>query len=146
MAERSQSQLAEAIARAAHAKQTDRAGRPYIEHVERVAAGVEPADAPVAWLHDVLEDTPITASDLAAQGIDARVIDAVEAITRHDDEAPDAYYARVLANPAALRVKASDLADNASEARLAQLDAPTRARLEAKYAHAREALGFTAPA
>ena len=146
MAERSQSQLAEAIARAAHAGQTDRAGRPYIEHVERVAAGVEPADAAVAWLHDVLEDTPITAGDLAAQGVDPEVIEAVEAITRHDDEHPDGYYARVRANPAALRVKASDLADNTSEARLAQLDPATRARLEAKYAHARAALGFTAPA
>lgn len=146
MAQRSQAQLAESIARAAHTGQLDRAGRPYIEHVERVAAGVDPADAPVAWLHDVLEDTEVTAADLAAQGIEPQLIEAVEAITRGDDEDPDAYYVRVRANAIALRVKASDLADNSSPARLDGLDAATRDRLQAKYDHARVALGFATPA
>lgn len=42
----------------AHADQVDKAGRPYIEHVARVAAAVsdDPVAEAVAWLHDVLED------------------------------------------------------------------------------------------
>jgi (p)ppGpp synthase/HD superfamily hydrolase len=52
-------QLAEALARVAHARQRDKAGRPYIEHVARVVAEVEGDDAKVvAWLHDVVEDCP----------------------------------------------------------------------------------------
>lgn len=128
------------IAEAAHAGQVDKAGRPYVEHVARVAARCDGRDQAVAWLHDVLEDTPITADDLRATGIEADVIEAVKAITRARGEDPGAYYARVKSNPMALRVKHADLADNADPQRLAALDAPTRDRLTAKYASARRAL------
>lgn len=137
-----QTEIAEQIARRAHEGQPDKTGLPYIEHVIRVAAGVAPADRATAWLHDVLEDTDITAEDLAAAGIDAETIASVEAITRHDDEADDDYYARVKSNAGALRVKASDLSDNSSEARLAGLDPETQARLREKYAHAAKVLGL----
>ena len=48
------------LAHRAHAGQVDKAGRPYIEHVARVAARVadDPEAEAVAWLHDVLEDCP----------------------------------------------------------------------------------------
>lgn len=146
MTPRSQVEIAEQIARQAHAGQLDRAGRPYIEHVERVAAGVTAPDAPIAWLHDVIERTPFTAADLAAAGIEPQVIAAVEAISRGDEEEADHYYERVSANAAALRVKVSDLADNSSEMRLGHLDDELRAQLLEKYAHAREALGLTVDA
>ncbi|MFT4036278.1 MAG: hypothetical protein QM679_11960 [Patulibacter sp.] len=138
----SEAVAAEAIARAAHAGQADKAGRPYVEHVRRVADAVDPADVAVAWLHDVLEDTDVTAQDLAAAGISPQTIAAVEAITRRDGETSADYYRRVRANAAALRVKASDIADNASPERLAQLDDATRQRLTGKYTDARKALGI----
>lgn len=49
---------AKELAHRAHAGQVDKAGRPYIEHVARVAAAVadDPLAEAVAWLHDVLED------------------------------------------------------------------------------------------
>ncbi|MDX6230901.1 MAG: hypothetical protein QOI76_4291, partial [Frankiales bacterium] len=93
-----------------------------------------------AWLHDVLEDTRTTVTDLAAQGIPATVVAAVEALTRGNGEAPDDYYARVAANPLALKVKRADIADNADPERLAHLDPATRERLTAKYDHARVVL------
>jgi len=130
---------AQRIATVAHAGQTDKAGQPYIGHPGRVAArltGDQLAEA-AAWLHDVLEDTGTTAADLTAQGIPASVISAVEALTRRDGEAPDDYYARVAANPLALQVKRADMADNTDPERLARLDPALRARLEAKYDHAR---------
>ncbi len=48
---------AKELARLAHAGQVDKAGRPYIEHVARVAAACsdDPEAEAVAWLHDVLE-------------------------------------------------------------------------------------------
>jgi hypothetical protein len=45
---------ARAIAEWAHRGQVEPSGRPYIEHVRRVAARVSSEAASVAWLHDVL--------------------------------------------------------------------------------------------
>ena len=51
-------QQACAIAQAAHAGQLDKSGKPYIGHIERVAARCRSDAAKcVAYLHDVLEDT-----------------------------------------------------------------------------------------
>ena len=51
----------EAIAREAHAGQTDKAGRPYAEHIAAVAEGVRARGGSeeqiaAAWLHDAVED------------------------------------------------------------------------------------------
>lgn len=53
-------QQARELAHRAHANQLDKAGKPYIEQVARVAAAVRGDDLAeaVAWLHDVLEDQP----------------------------------------------------------------------------------------
>lgn len=134
--------VAEALARRAHRSQVDKAGEPYIEHPRRVAAGVkdDPVVQAAAWLHDVVEDTSVTLEDLRAAGFPEVVVAAVDALTRRPDEDRDAYYTRVAADPVALQVKWADLADNADPGRLARLDADTRGRLHAKYAHAREVL------
>lgn len=133
---------AKALATAAHATQTDKAGRPYITHPQRVAArvaGDSRAEA-AAWLHDVVEDSSITLADLAADGFDPEIIRAVDALTRRDGEPPEDYYARIRAVPLALRVKFADLADNTDPHRLAALDDATRERLIRKYAATQAAL------
>ena len=62
---RSQSELAQSIALAAHKGQVDKAGKPYIEHPAHVASVVQgDAAKAVAWLHDVVEDTEVTAQEL----------------------------------------------------------------------------------
>ncbi len=133
---------AERIARAAHEGQVDKAGRPYAEHPGRVAASVRGDDLleAIAWLHDVVEDTDVTLDDLRAE-FPEEIVEAVEALTRREGQDPADYYAAVRANPRARLVKLADMADNSDPARLAYLDAATRARLEAKYAHGRRALG-----
>lgn len=133
--------LAEQIATTAHQGQVDKAGRPYITHPARVAARVAGDEHAVAaaWLHDVVEDTEVTLADLE-QLFPPEVTAAVEALTRRPGEVPADYYARVRAVPLAVTVKFADLADNSDPQRLAQLDAPTRDRLTAKYARARAAL------
>ena len=59
---------AEALARAAHAGQEDKAGQPYILHPQRVAARLSsPETQVVAWLHDTVEDTDVTLAQIAEQ-------------------------------------------------------------------------------
>ncbi len=129
---------AAAIARAAHAGQVDKAGAPYAAHPARVVAAVagDPLAEATAWLHDVVEDTTTTLADLLAEGFPGPVLAAVDAITRRADEARDAYYARVAADPLALRVKRADIADNSGPERLEKLPEATRIRLQDKHAHA----------
>src|SRR4051794_26592523 len=91
---------AKALARIRHAGQVDKAGEPYIEHVERVAAAAEvrarhaqqagPSGdvdeiVQAAWLHDVVEHTPTTAEDLRAAGFAEPVIEMVRLLTNPDD-------------------------------------------------------------
>lgn len=135
---------ADAIAAAAHAGQVDKAGKPYVGHVRRVASYADPAntDAVVAaLLHDTIEDTDITAAELADRGISAEAIAAVELLTRRTDQPPAEYYRLIRDHPIAREVKLADLADNTDPARLATLSESDQERLTRKYANAYEALG-----
>lgn len=130
-------QLAQRIATGAHLAQTDKSGEPYITHPQRVAARMTTADGQaVAWLHDVLEDSPTTAADLANAGIPPHIIDAVVLLTRTAHQQPDEYYAAIRTNPLALEAKLADIADNTDPRRTAALDEKTRSRLAAKYERA----------
>ncbi|ARF72527.1 phosphohydrolase [Kitasatospora albolonga] len=138
----------EAIARAAHATQTDKAGRPYAEHLAAVAEGVRvrggsERQIAAAWLHDAIEDDALSARWLAEAALPQEVKDLVLAVTKRPGEELSAYTARILATPGALLIKEADLAHNANPARLAALDEPTRTRLTAKYAQVRGLLGLT---
>ena len=138
----------EALARAAHEGQTDKAGRPYAEHLQAVAEGVRArgGDADqiaAAWLHDAVEDDALSAAWLDGAALSDRTKAVVLAVTKRAGEPPEAYAGRILATPGALLVKEADLAHNADPARLAALDAPTRTRLTEKYARMRALLGLT---
>ncbi|MEW1625910.1 HD domain-containing protein [Streptomyces sp. NPDC089173] len=138
----------EALARAAHATQTDKAGRPYTEHLAAVAEGVRVRGGTghqiaAAWLHDAIEDDALSAAWLAEAALPQEVKDLVLAVTKRPGEELTAYTARILATEGALLIKEADLAHNADPARLAVLEEPTRARLAAKYAQVRELLGLT---
>ena len=125
------------IARDAHDGQVDKSGRPYIGHPLRVMASVEGEHARMAAvLHDVIEDTPVTADSLLAAGCPVAVVDAVVAVSKVPGEAQEDYLTRVAANPLALVVKHADIADNTSPARMAALDSVTQDRLRAKYSAA----------
>lgn len=133
---------ADDIARRAHLGQVDKLGRPYIAHPRRVAGRVGTAEAKAAaLLHDVIEDSPITAADLLAEGIPQSVVDCVILLTRRDDVPEADYYRAIDVHPLARVVKLADLADNSDPARLAQLAEPTRSELRAKYGRAYTALG-----
>ncbi|MFJ8966886.1 phosphohydrolase [Lentzea sp. NPDC102401] len=125
------------IATAAHDGQVDKSGRPYIGHPLRVMASMTGEhEQMAAVLHDVIEDTPVTASDLLARGCPEVVVDAVVALSHLPEEPQEDYLRRVAANPLALSVKRADISDNLSPARMARLDDATQDRLKAKYARA----------
>lgn len=135
------------IATRAHRGQTDKSGADYIDHPRRVAQRVrhyatadqQDAAQVVAWLHDVVEDTPVTLDALRSE-FPEEIVAGVDAMTRRADEEHDDYYRRVAADPLARVIKQADLDDNTDPARTALLDPETRVRLEQKYAHAREVL------
>ncbi|MFF6904651.1 HD domain-containing protein [Streptomyces sp. NPDC012389] len=137
----------EALAREAHATQTDKAGRPYAEHLAAVAEGVRvrggtDRQIAAAWLHDAVEDGALSARWLAEAALPQEVKDMVLAVTKRPGEELSAYTARILATEGALLIKEADLAHNADPARLAVLDEPVRTRLTAKYAQVRALLGL----
>ncbi len=130
------------IARAAHEGQVDKSGHPYIGHPLRVMSRVSGEHARMAAvLHDVVEDTSVTADDLLAAGCPPEVVRTVLALTHADGESQEQYLARVLADPVAVVVKRADIADNTSPPRLALLDQATQDRLRAKYSRALDLLG-----
>lgn len=130
------------LAYRAHDGQVDKAGRPYIEHVARVAAAVsdDPEAEAVAWLHDVLEDCSLHWQTEMSWEFPVGIFCSVAALTRQTVQQPFDYYEVIKSDPTALRVKLADIADNADEARLAMLDPKTAERLRRKYAKALAAL------
>lgn len=131
------------LAAMAHEGQTDKLGVPYIEHVEAVAAGLavlrDAEDLRIAGvLHDVIEDTDLTTSDLLAAGVPWSSVCIVEALTKVPGSTKVQQIERVIEDgAAACLVKTSDNAHNSLPDRLEKLDDETRERLEGKYKGAR---------
>lgn len=137
--------FARAVAIALHAGQTDKAGKPYIEHPQRVAeavrnAGGGPHAIAAAWLHDVVEDTDVTLTGLGVIGFDTATLRIVDDLTRREDESHEDAVRRATSNPWSRLVKRCDVRDNMDPDRLALLDDETRARLLRKYTRALELL------
>lgn len=137
----------EALARRAHAPQTDKAGKPYIQHIAAVAMGVverggTDEQVAAAWLHDAIEDGVLSREWLDEAALAQETKDMILAVTKRPGEAPEKYAERILETPGALLVKEADLAHNADPERLAMLDQATRERLTMKYARMYGLLGL----
>ena len=101
------------IAARAHEGQKDKGGQPYILHPLRAMMTVQGEDAQiVAVLHDVIEDTSVTADDLQQAGFSENVVAAVLLVTHNKEEPYADYVVRCQGNEVARRVKLADLADN----------------------------------
>ena len=128
------------LAAKAHEGQIDKAGQTYILHPIRVMLAVQSEEERIAAvLHDTVEDTSITFSDLRDAGFSDEIVDAVRALTRLDGESRVDAARRAAANPIARRVKLADVADNMDLSRISKPIERDRAR-RAEYERVREIL------
>ena len=125
------------LAEQAHAGQMDKGGHPYILHPKRVMERCSTAEEKiVAILHDVLEDTDITAEDLRRAGFSEEILAALNCLTHREEEGYMEYIERVCGNGLAVRVKYADLTDNMDLSRIPHPTERDFARLE-KYKKAK---------
>lgn len=133
------------LARTAHADQTDRLGRGYVEsHLRPVAdklADHGEAAVMAGWLHGIVEHEKSTVEDLRAKGVPEDVVSAVESVTRRDGKADDDMIERAAADPLGRLIALADIEVNLeANAELARRDPNTAWRLRQQYAWARARL------
>ena len=125
-----------------HGGQTDKAGAPYVGHLIRVQAHLlrlfpdaSEVERHAAWLHDVLEDTAITAHDLAEIGYPDDLIALVQSLSRPAKGSYSDWIADLVqsADTSAIRIKIADLTDNSDPERLAALPAHQSGPLAKRY-------------
>ena len=110
--------VAKAVARIAHAGQKYGVEDYFAGHVEKVAARVAVVGSTdaiiVAYLHDVVEDTAVTYTDLVHLGFNANIVNAVKKITRNPDVAYLDYIREIASDIGSLAytVKLHDLREN----------------------------------
>ena len=103
------------IAVNAHDGQKDMVGNPAILHVLSVGLmGKTDAEKKAGLLHDVVEDTSISISDLRAKGVEEGVLEAVDLLTHRDGVSYEDYVKKIAlsGNETAIQVKLNDLHHN----------------------------------
>ena len=131
--EQSMVDLALSIATQAHEGQLDKAGVDYIKHPIYVASQVDTEEEKaVALLHDVIEDSPVSAEELLQAGLPETVVTAVQVLTKKKEQDYQTYLETVKKNPLARVVKLADLKHNSDLSRLSSITEKDRERLK-KY-------------
>ena len=126
-------ELALSIATEAHGGQFDKAGIDYIEHPIFVASQVDSEEEKaVALLHDVIEDSSVTAEELLNDGLPETVVTAVQILSKKKGQDYQTYLKTVKSNPLARAVKLADLKHNSDLSRLETITDKDLERLE-KY-------------
>ncbi len=112
-------ELALSIATKAHRGQFDKVGIDYIEHPIFVASQVDSEEEKaVALLHDVIEDSSVTAEELLNAGLPETVVTAVQILSKKKGQDYQTYLKTVKSNPLARAVKLADLKHNSDLSRL----------------------------
>ena len=125
--------------------QVDDGGIPMADHMMRVWQRVQHLDEDtqhIAWLHDIVEDTDVTITELISRGYSTEVIDAVFLLTQ-PKQTPYADYIDYLVasgNRRAIVVKLADNADNNDPKRWLSLNPFKAQALTKRYAGVREKL------
>ena len=128
------------LALTAHKGQKDKSGKVYVLHPIRLMFRFDDSEAQLAaLLHDSVEDSALEFEDLRKAGIPEEVIQAVDALSRREDESYDDYLDRLEKNPLAVRVKLADLEDNLDLKRLNSIQEKDIERLK-KYHRVRQRL------
>ena len=119
------------IAVKAHKGQVDKNGVAYFLHPLAVAGLLNSLELKtIAVLHDTIEDTDVTAEYLLEEGIPKYIVEAVQLLTKPEDEEYESYLRRVKENPLAKQVKLADLANNTDPKRASGLNEARQAKYE----------------
>ena len=124
----------------AHHGQTDKADIPYIFHPYHIAEEMtDEYTTCVALLHDIVEDTDITMSELQAI-FPKEVTDAVALMTHAKDVPYLEYIRKIASNPIAKAVKLADIRHNSDSTRMPDADEATLKYFAEKYRQALQVL------
>lgn len=97
----------------------DNGGKPYILHCLRVMMAVSIYNdeelMQIAVLHDIIEDSDVSAARLVHMEFSDRVVDAIIILTHSYGEDYHNYIKRISLNKDATRVKLEDLKDNSKK-------------------------------
>jgi (p)ppGpp synthase/HD superfamily hydrolase len=116
-----------------HKGQKDLDGKPVLLHPLAVALmGNNDTERIVGVLHDVIEDTDCSFTDLENLGVSKNVINTLELLTHTEDESYGKYLSRIITsgNIIALKVKINDLRHNISRN---NEDTEQKKRIKAKH-------------
>ena len=95
-----------------HRGHVDKSGVMYTLHPLRVMRQMDTdTEKIVGVLHDVVEDSPITLQDLRQKGYSQEIVDALDCLTKREEESYEDFIERCKQNPIALKVKIADLED-----------------------------------
>ena len=113
-------ELAFEIAKIAFKNKTDKGGKPYFEHLVRVAKRFKDDDFlyPIAILHDLIEDCPEWNETSLRCLFSENIVSTIVVLTKKDNEDYFEYIDRINQSSWAARVKISDLKDNMDITRL----------------------------
>ena len=116
-------ELAFQIAKIAFEGKTDRAGKPYLEHLVRVADKFKDDDFmyPIAILHDLIEDCPEWNEKSLRCLFSKKIVDTIVLLTKQKDQDYLDYIDKINQNSWATRVKLADLKDNMDISRLSDI-------------------------
>ena len=116
-------ELAFEIARNAFKKKTDKGGKPYFDHLERVARKFKDDEFlyPIAMLHDLLEDCSEWNVKSLGCLFSENIVKTIELLTRKDGQDYFDYINEINQSSWATKVKIQDLRDNMDITRLKEI-------------------------
>lgn len=105
----------------AHSGQFDQGGKPYAMHPLAVMSLLDSDDEElqcIALLHDAVEDSKLTFSEMHDIGFTQRIVTGVRFMTKMRGQTEDEYYELLKTNHDAILVKMADLTHNSDLRRL----------------------------
>lgn len=106
----------------AHKGQLDKTGAPYILHLMKLMIQCSDEQEMITCvIKDVINDSDITSYELVSHGFSHSIVEAVECLTRHDDESFEAFVERIANNEIARKIKIKEIRDNLDLTRLSYL-------------------------
>lgn len=128
------------IAPKAHEGAVDKGGHPYILHTLRVMTKMsDDISRIVAVLHDIVEDTNITFEYLRKEDFSEEILNAINSVTRRENETYMEFIRRCKQNPIGKKVKLADIEDNSDITRISNPTKKDYDRLK-KYEKAKREL------